>query len=192
MTSFNSLYKVLSSKKFFGVFTNKVKLHHSLYKELKIKAGMFEELLSSSLREVSGLVTLWDVGSHKTGKDVVFNNIRISCKSGVVNRSGILSLSGSRTTTHKTIEEKVNFISQNHDDFVLTLSECGDMYKMFIIPSKLLGFGKPSEWIHNKTHWKFESSVMSCKIKKCMSDQLWMYIDTNHPDIHCLLEVKAS
>lgn len=153
---------------------------------------MFEELLSSSLREVSKLDIEWRVGSHTTGKDVKFNGIRISCKTGVVNKSGILTLSGSRTGRHKTIEEKVNFISLSHDDVIVTLSECGDKYKMFFIPSNLLYFGKPLEWSYKITHWKFDGDIMSCKIKRSMSDQLWMNIDTNHPDIHCLLETRAS
>ena len=69
--------------------------------------------------------------SHKSGADIIVEGLkhnRISCKSGIINYNKKLNIfldleiSGCRTSSHKTINEKLIYIDNNHEDIIYSLS----------------------------------------------------------------------
>ena len=104
----------------------RLKIHHELYSQ-PVKAEQWEEILVQSIRE-NGNTASWDPGSHKIGEDIstdIFG--RISCKSGSlsIKKKGpeVINISGSRTTKHKTLEDKINHLSKSHDDYYFCLAK---------------------------------------------------------------------
>lgn len=172
----NSLIDVITSDDFIKVFSEYVRKHKDLYKFVKIKANLFEELLYNSLSDL-GKDVIWTEGSHGTGKDICVDNIKISCKCGIINKNGVWKFSGSRTTSHKTIQEKVNFLKENHDDLIISLAELGNDYVLVIIKSDKISYGSCNEWVDLKKSWKFVNEYSTISIKKSMSDQVWYEIN---------------
>jgi len=166
---------VLKSKPFQDRFLELVLLHKSIYSKVKIKAEMFEEILYKSLCKISNNV-VWNYNSHMTGVDIVFEGVRISCKSGKITKNK-LKYSGSRTTTYKSIKDKVSFLSNNHEDIIVFLAEQNGMYHLYTIPSSFIIFGSPEEWKEDMKKWKRVDGYLSMSINKSMSDQLWVEID---------------
>ena len=127
----------------------KLAAHHELY-SMAPKAEYWEEILHKSLAEV-GVSTDWVADSnHGSGKDMTvvestyeWDNVgeRISCKTGQIS-DGKLCISGSRLTRHKTLQEKIGFLSDKKEDSYVLLSKekgCKDNnYKLIIFPSRLM------------------------------------------------------
>ena len=166
--------------------------HHSLYSG-QCKAEYWEELCSKALIR-SGLGSDWKPDfNHVTGEDQrTSTGVRISNKGGKI-ADGKLTISGSRLTKHKTLEEKVAFISEKHDDYILCLATDSDwdpehpIYYFVVIDSRSLTYSD-GEWVktygiqgkgkgkHNG--WKTTSEQgFSAKIVMSMSHQLWTEID---------------
>ena len=166
--------------------------HHALYSG-QCKAEYWEEICSKALI-LAGIGSDWKPDfNHKTGKDQrTSEGIRISNKGGKLN-DGKLTISGSRLGKHKTIEDKIAFISQEHDDLILCLATDKDwdykhpVYYLVVIDSRTLSYDK-GEWVktysvqgknkgaHNG--WKTTSEQgFSAKIVMSMSHQLWTEID---------------
>ena len=168
----------------------KLAAHHELY-SMAPKAEYWEELLHRSLAEV-GVSTDWKADSnHGSGKDMTvvessWDNVgeRISCKTGQI-KDGKLCISGSRLTKHKTLQEKIGFLSDKKEDSYVLLSKekgCDDNhYKLIMFPSSALDYGN-AQWSvigHNKhgnPNYFGEGRGFFAKIQASMSDQLWTYI----------------
>ena len=166
--------------------------HHSLYSG-QCKAEYWEELCSKALIR-AGFGSDWKPDfNHVTGEDQrTSTGVRISNKGGKL-KDDVLTISGSRLTKHKTLEEKVAFISEQHDDYVFCLATDDDwdpakpVYYFVVIDSKSLAYDK-GEWVetfakqgkskgkHNG--WKTTSNLgFSARIVMSMSHQLWTDID---------------
>ena len=166
--------------------------HHSLYSG-QCKAEYWEELCSKALIR-AGFGSDWKPDfNHVTGEDQrTSTGVRISNKGGKL-KDDVLTISGSRLTKHKTLEEKVAFISEQHDDYVFCLATDDDwdsakpIYYFVVIDSKSLAYDK-GEWVetfakqgkskgkHNG--WKTTSNLgFSSRIVMSMSHQLWTDID---------------
>ena len=102
--------------------------HHDLYR-FPVKAELWEDIFDQVINPNSDK---WEGGGHSVGADVIAENdlrygifpknSRIQNKSGSINlKNQTIKWNGHRTTSHKTIEEKVDFISQNHYDFYVML-----------------------------------------------------------------------
>ena len=154
---------------------SRINLHHSLYPSIKINSLHWEYILVESLKKQYKNVE-WDVGSHKIGTDVICENIKISCKGGKFlggkRSKKKLKISSHRTTSHKTLNEKLDFLSQSHEDIIYSLSKYNTGYTLTIFKPV-----NPKEftWEKTNTGWKgvdiYENRL---DIIKAASDQYWM------------------
>ena len=168
--------------------THYVEKHHELYSG-QCKAEYWEELLSKALKD-AGFGSNWKPDSnHKSGVDQTTDDgIRISNKSGSI-KNDIVNISGSRLTEHKTLQDKLNFLSVKKEDYILCLStdkkewEKGNKFYYFIvIDSDKLNYHE-QEWKeklgqrdYNREKvvgWKCICENYSADINIGMSDQLW-------------------
>ena len=168
--------------------------HHSLYSG-QCKAEYWEELCSKALIR-AGFGSDWKPDfNHVTGEDQrTSTGVRISNKGGKISNDK-LTISGSRLTKHKTIEDKIAFISQQHDDYIFCLATDADwspshpVYYFIVIDSRSLDYSQ-GEWVksyakqgsskgkHNG--WKTTANLgFSSKIVMSMSHQLWTDIDSD-------------
>lgn len=171
------------------VVEKNIKAFHNLLCQ-PITGTIWEELLSKSFNEI-GYETTWKPdNSHKIGEDmriVSLENSRISCKSGVIthNRTHKLGecvqFSSSRTTSFKTLEEKLDHLSKRHCDYHFMLSKCDKFdgtYKLLIIKANNCNVrdlewepnknGKPGDYV-SRIGGPFKATITGS-----MSGQLWV------------------
>ena len=136
----------------------------------------------------------WNPGSHKSGKDIEVYNYSFSCKSMVAER-GIAILSSFRTTTHNTIEDKIDFIDNHGKNFshyliaARTKEENSLKYIAYMIDADYVKasnydweetYGKQRKNSGKFTGWQTNYlDGIKLKIAHSMSDQLWIYMDIN-------------
>ena len=166
----------------------KLALHHSLY-SAPCKAELWEELCSKALTDVNVGSDWRPDFNHRVGTDqTTACGIQISNKSGAITRDGLL-ISGSRLTRHKTLREKLLFITQKSEDFIFSLATDkaewarGDRrYYFCVIDSAIFNFydelwlgsyGEKGAHKGELVGWFCETSKYSAKISRAMSDQLW-------------------
>lgn len=191
---------------FVRIIRRKLTAHHELY-SMAPKAEYWEELLHRSLMEF-GMKTDWKPDSnHKSGKDMVITESawglpgeRISCKTGQTS-GGTLKISGSRLTKHKTLKEKIKFISDKKEDSYALLSKekgCDERhYKLILFPSSLLDYGSAT-WRettrnkHGNLNFAGTHEVFNARIEASCSDQLWTLIPDyeKNPSIQ-VFEIKV-
>lgn len=113
---------------FIDIIKCKIIDHEKIYRT-KIKGDQVEDILSQALEEI-GFSNDWlkNRGSHRKGTDIVLdeNGLKISSKSGKVDSAkgkSFLTITSYRTSEHKTLEEKINFISSKHEDIIFSFAE---------------------------------------------------------------------
>jgi len=179
--------------------------HHGLYSG-KCKAENWEELCSKALVS-AGLGTDWEPDfNHGVGKDQTTDcGIRISNKSGNLNKDCTkMTISGSRLTKHPTLTEKLDFLSNKHEDLIFCLAtndrdwkEGKKVYYFIVIDSNNLNYHEASWEDSVGVKGKNTGEVVghrcvgngfTASIKKSMSDQLWTDIDSSlFKEIHELV-----
>lgn len=175
---------------------DRINQHHKLYKTLPVKDIYWEYILSNSLKDAN-FVCKWDPESHDAGKDIVVDGLkykRISCKSGMLSYSKRkkkitkLKISGFRTTSQKTLEEKLNYIDNNHEDIVYSLSSTlFKSHKKYVLTIFTPPKFKDLTWTESytkKNKVNYKSSKLNgvyAKILSSCSDQLWYWIDYDCP-----------
>lgn len=98
-------------------------IHHELYRS-PCKGVLLEELFYIASKSV-GYNSDWKPdGSHQVGKDQSVNNIAISNKSGEHRKRKkdgkvTLKITGSRTSKFKTLEDKLDFLSERRYDYTV-------------------------------------------------------------------------
>ena len=149
--------------------------HHSGY-QFKIDSQAWENILHKSFLSC-GLNSTWNAGSHSQGVDIVCENLKISCKGGSIEgkRTPKLTISSHRTTKYETLTEKLNYISENHEDEIWSLVQINkNNYRLHI-------FKKPNfkeyDWKKTKSGWSGNLRKNKARIQKKMSDQLWFDLD---------------
>lgn len=165
----------------------KLEQHHRLYR-FPVKGELWEDIFDQVINGENGD---WNMGGHDVGTDVVSysDGVRYQNKAGVIDiEKGTLIWSGHRTTKHKTLNEKIEFISDNHCDKYIMLArnkkewENGiRRYYLLTFDSKLIDYTKLNwqESVSPKNNsvsgWvgSGENLNYSAKIVKSMSDQLW-------------------
>ena len=169
--------------------------HHELYSG-QCKAECWEELCSKALIK-AGYGSDWKPDfNHKSGLDqTIDSGARISNKGGSL-KGNILTISGSRLGKHKTLQDKIDFISLQHEDYIFCLATNKNtfdykspVYHLIIINSKDLNY-KSAKWI--ETLAQKGKSIGQCngwittltkgfvaKIVKSMSHQLWVDIESS-------------
>lgn len=163
------------SKELLQEISYRIGLHHELY-DFKIDSLAWENILHKSFLKC-GINSKWITGSHSEGVDIYVDGIRISCKGGTISgkRNPRLKISSHRTTRFKTLEEKINFISENHEDVIWSLVQIdSSTYRLHI-------FEKPDfklfDWSVTKSGWSAVSGLNRASISRSMSDQLWFDLD---------------
>ena len=172
-----------------GAIEKNIKSFHNLLSQ-PITGTTWEEILSKSFTEIGHNTTWKPDNSHKVGEDmriISLENSRISCKSGVIthNRTHKLGecvqFSSSRTTSFKTLEEKLQHLSKSHYDYHFMLSKKDKFdgtYKLLIIKADNCNVGD-LEWEQNK-NGKPDDYVtkvggpFKATITGSMSGQLWV------------------
>lgn len=172
-----------------GAIEKNIKSFHNLLSQ-PITGTIWEEILSKSFTEIGHNTTWKPDNSHKVGEDmriISLENSRISCKSGVIthNRTHKLGecvqFSSSRTTSFKTLEEKLQHLSKSHYDYHFMLSKKDKFdgtYKLLIIKADNCNVGD-LEWEQNK-NGKPDDYVtkvggpFKATITGSMSGQLWV------------------
>lgn len=168
--------------------TDRLEKHHELYSG-QCKAEYWEEILCYALKK-AGFGSDWKPDfNHKSGVDQTTDcGIRISNKGGNVSLDSV-TISGSRLTKHKTIHDKLNFLSVKREDYIFCLgTEKSEWdrgikrYYFIVIDSKNLDYHN-QEWeetygirgssVGKVTGWRCISEAYSATISKSMSDQLW-------------------
>ena len=173
-----------------------LKKHHELY-SCQCKAELWEEICSKSLIE-TGFGSDWRPDfNHKVGVDQVTDNgIKISNKGGkIADDNSSVIISGSRLTKHKTLKDKLDFLSESHQDYVFCLATNNKewlvglpRYYFIVIDSQKLDYHN-QEWketysTKGKSKGKHngyicESDNFNARISNSMSDQLWTEIKSN-------------
>ena len=172
----NVLHKVMPA------LTKRIKRYHDLFSQPLI-AEFWEETLHNALRDV-GYVSTWKPDrSHKVGEDMRIEGVegsRISCKSGqiITPRGGTPSVkfNGSRTTSQENIDQKIEHLCGDHDDWYFLLAKKKNFDKTY----KLLVF-ESAKCKVNQLQWKENESgkqwmgtgIFQASINKSMSAQLW-------------------
>jgi hypothetical protein len=171
---------VLLSDSVIDEIKERIKKHHELY-DNKVSSTLWEEILHKSFLKNS-LKSNWNMNGHGAGTDVKCEDISISCKSGVIKGKKIkkLSISSYRTTSLKTIQEKVNYLDEKHEDIIFSLVHDEQKYKIFVFIQP-----KVSDlcWVETKGQWKAvdkDNTWNEFKISKSMSDQFWMNLSMDH------------
>lgn len=100
---------------------NQIKLHHSIYKT-PIDGIYFEELINNGLKHF-GIETDWNPldKSHKQGVDICGYSLK-TCRI----KSKKFSITSFRTTSQKTLEDKINYINNigtEIDGYVVCMKE---------------------------------------------------------------------
>ena len=187
-----------------GVIEKNIKSFHNLLSQ-PITGTIWEEILSKSFTEIGHNTTWKPDNSHKVGEDmriISLENSRISCKSGVIthNRTHKLGecvqFSSSRTTSFKTLEEKLQHLSKSHYDYHFMLSKKDKFdgtYKLLIIKADNCNVGD-LEWEPNK-NGKPDDYVtkvggpFKATITGSMSGQLWVTLPLTHVEYIFDIEV---
>jgi hypothetical protein len=164
----------------------KLKIHHTLYR-FPVKAELWEDIFDQC---INGDCSDWIPGGHDVGTDVLCETTgtRYQNKGGEVNlKKGTITWSGHRTTSHRTINDKIKFISQKHcDEYVMLARNKKEwvngnkIYYLINFNSSLIDYsklnwsetyskkGKLSGWVG-----KNDKLPYSAKISLSMSAQLW-------------------
>lgn len=168
---------------------NKLKIHHSLYRQAVI-GEYLEELISSVLAE-NGYSNDWQPNKkHTISVDMNLDiGMSLSVKSGIYDVSkNTLEFSGSRLSKHETLEDMVKSVIDNRADYYVCVSKVDQdwsvypdfsdpkIYYLFVFPSSALRYD--SEWTtkYSKkgkpTHY-MEIDGMYADISSSLSYQLW-------------------
>jgi|TARA_B100000287_G_scaffold365579_1_gene360345 hypothetical protein len=173
---------------------NKIKQHHQLYR-FPVKAELWEDIFDQA---INGKDSNWSGGGHSVGADVISegkDKTRYQNKSGDINfKKNTIKWNGHRTTSHKTIDDKLDFISQSHyDKYVMLGRNKKDWdngikrYWLLVFDSDVIDY-KALDWkqTYGKNEqvngWSGSSDELpyTAKIIKPCSDQLWTECDLDY------------
>jgi hypothetical protein len=188
--------EVILSDEVLSNIKEKIRTHHQLYR-FPVKAELWEDIFDQCINPNSD----WEGGGHSVGADIIactdelFNKgARLQLKSGELNsKNGTLKWNGHRTTQYNTIEEKIDFISNNHYDYYVMLSRDKSVWKLgkkvyhlFIFRSDMIDYSslnwseKINKW-GKLSGWRGINTVpYKAEINRSMSDQLWTTCNTSY------------
>lgn len=188
-----------------GTVIDRVRSYHSMFDQ-PLTGTYWEELLSKSFNDI-GYATTWKPdNSHKVGEDLKVVDLidsRISCKSGVFknnrthNLGPCVEFSSSRTTSHDTLDEKLEHLSCHNYDFhfMLTKDKIFDRrYELLIISADMCKV-RDLEWESNSNgkHGNYTSKVggpFKATITESMSGQLWVTLPLNRTLFRKKIDLK--
>jgi hypothetical protein len=162
--------------------TSRIRKYHEMFTQPLI-AEFWEETLHNAFVDCGHNTTWKPDRSHKVGEDMRVGNIensRISCKSGqfIKPRGGVDSVkfNGSRTTSQKSLQDKIDHLCGDHDDWYFLLAKnkpFDKTYKLLIFESSKCKVNKLT-WKENDSGKQFiGTGEFQASINKSMSSQLW-------------------
>lgn len=166
-------------------FKERVIIWHKNF-SFPLKAEMLEEVLSRTFFEDMGFNGEWKKGGHQPGIDIdVYNEDSYSVKSGKETANQI-KISSSRTTSYKTLEEKINFYKEVEDTFtkyfLFSKKETSNSlrYTIYIIPKEIISIDN-IEWIEeNNWQGKDKNNNYYFNIVESMSHQIWITLNKDY------------
>jgi len=170
------------SKDKLNKFGELLQQHKTLYPELSLKAEQFEALFAIATNAD------WKPYNHNPGSDMsttLEGMLKPSLKSGIM-KNEYLTISSHRTTKYKTLEDKLNFLSNTDYDSYICLARPDNKvhnYKLVYFPKSLINFNN-LVWEETKTKkgefngWYAtnENQTIKVSIVKSMSHQVWIDI----------------
>jgi hypothetical protein len=181
-------------QKLVPLIQRRLELHHQLYSG-QCKAELWEEKSAWALRQ-AGFGSDWKPDfNHAVGVDQYTNDgVAISNKGGKMNANNtLMTISGSRLTQHKTIQEKLEFLKSKPEQFVFCLATNNKewqqdlkRYYFVVVDAKKLDYHN-QEWIPTYPQkggdapngYKCDAGKFRAKITKSMSDQIWTDISSD-------------
>jgi hypothetical protein len=171
--------KLMLNTRVLETIVDKIHQHHQLYR-FPLKAELWEDIFDQAINDSN---KRWKMGSHAVGADVVSDEgIRYQLKGGMIDVSkDTVEWSGSRTTQYKTIQEKINFISDKHCDMYALLARNKkewnrglQKYYLLMFDANLINYSKLN-WEERSNGWSGANVELqySAEIHKSMSHQLW-------------------
>jgi hypothetical protein len=158
--------------------------HSNIYPKLPVKAEQFESLFSNAIGSE------WNPNNHNPNEDMITEIVGMekpSLKSGIM-KNGYLTISSHRTTTYKTLEDKIDFLNSRGYDSYICLSRPDDgtihnykllHFKKTLIKFDLLNWNNTYNKKGNHTGWRGVSNDNNIEVNiiKSMSDQVWIKIN---------------
>lgn len=173
------------------VLTDKLKLHHSIYR-LPCTAEYLEELISDSLNSV-GYINDWQPNrSHSISVDMSLAiGPSFSVKSGIYDdQKQTLEFSGSRLGKHKTIDEMIKSINDTSADYYICVAKRSQdwsptplkiqpkIYHVFVFKSDVINYNVAWD-IKESGVYFMGTDGLSARIVPSMSHQLWTTVSTS-------------
>lgn len=183
---------------------SELRSHHNLY-HTPPKGTILENLVVNVFNRCLGLGEAvddflfgWKPESHKVGADFTIPSLvcpRISMKTGQIKKTGRdkrssairndhrIIYSSSRTTSHGSLEEKINFLKNPHCDITFFISPHVKYKKYYWIMMENLNFSnldwsdRYSKKTNNHVGWTGkggEEGILSAKISTKLSSQIWV------------------
>jgi hypothetical protein len=153
-----------------------------------ITAELWENMLFLTLKSL-GFDISWKCASHQVGTDLTIHkfdeHLNISAKSGTIDKDKRLkNVSSYRTTKYKTLQDKIDYITESHQDYYFCLAKKtpfveNPIYYLYIFENDNVDFTS-GIWTekynksNNHTGWNYETENVKAEIKKGTSDQLWI------------------
>ncbi len=173
-------------KKLVPEITKLLQFHHSIY-ESKCKAEYWEELCARAFKN-TGIGSNWapDYNHTVSIDQLTDTGIPISNKSGAFcSRNKRIKLSGSRLTSHQTLNEKIDFISKHNCGYIFCLATDNKdwdnnkvKYYFIVIDTKQIDYTDLG-WEPVPTGYRGEKNGVIAEIKTKMSSQLWTTINSS-------------
>lgn len=140
--------------------------------------------------------------NHMKGYDIKHLGNKISIKSGTVN-NGLLTFSYSRTTEHKTLEDKINYLS-SFDNLIVGLASekiktdnpniiTKVRYHLYYFPANQIDLKKMQWEEHENCYFGSDEETKTVvDIKKKMSDQPWITLPIDNVTHHSTITFCVS
>lgn len=157
--------------------------------------AIFESILCNYQQKISP-------NNHMKGYDIKHLENKISIKSGTVN-NGLLTFSYSRTTEHKTLEDKINYLS-SFDNLIVGLASekikndnpniiTKVRYHLYYFPADQIDL-KNMKWEEHENCYfgSNEETKTVVDIKKKMSDQPWITLPLANIQHHATITFCIS
>lgn len=184
---------------------NDKKFSYIIKKLIKFKAGVTKVPIKDTSWEELIWATLvfmykdknvdWDSQSHEKSVDIKVKinrvNLKISAKGGII-KNNLLTISSYRLTTFSKLEDKLDFIRDQHksfDFYLICAREIDKINKVmnyFVIKAPSTKFApsgmlNPKNWKKTKSGYELDKGVgFDAKIVFKMSNQLWYSIPLSY------------
>ena len=171
--------------------------------DARVKAETWEEICSKALQR-AGHGSDWEPDfNHGIGTDQTTDiGVELSNKAGQLNSDETeLTISGSRLTRFSTLEEKVDHIHNQNEDYILCLASTkafNRVYHFIVIDANDLDYGNV-EWTERigqrganrgeVVGWEAYGNGYHATITISMSDQLWTTVDSSLFLSHDIIEI---